>query len=112
MTEALAAHLRANWSYDGLEVTGRSPVAVQVTVGPTFPISELCMDVCDPDTFDAIVTMTNSMDGVQLVLEPKTTPSPKLFAWPIVLTAVGAAISLAAPTLIKLYPRLVNSTIE
>lgn len=112
MTEALAAHLRANWSYDGLEVTGRSPVSVQVTVGPTFPISELCMDVCDPDSFDAIVTMTNSTDGVQLVLEPKTKPSPTIPMWPLVMTAVGVVVSLAAPTLIKLYPSIVNTTLQ
>jgi hypothetical protein len=54
-TKQLAAYLREVWSYDGLEVKAISSESVLSAVGPSFPISELCMDDGDPSTYDANV---------------------------------------------------------
>lgn len=104
-TERLAAHLRNTWSYEGLEVIGTSDVAVTVSVGPTFPVSELCMDVCDPALFDAAVALAFAPSGCRLVITPtRRGQSAPSAVWPVVkalvlAAAVTAALLLAGPDL-------------
>jgi len=98
MTAALAAHLREVWSYDGLEVTAASATAVTAALGPTFPIGELCVDVCDPTSFDAVVELVHGYAATVLTITPTRTPDPpargSTMAW--VLVAVLVAVLWAA----------------
>lgn len=109
-TERLAEHLRQTWSYEGLEVVGTSDTAVTVAVGPTFPVSELCMDVCDPTLFDAAIVLLWLPAGCRLVITPTGRgPAAPGTLWPVVKALVWlaavAALSLAAPALLPgLWP--------
>lgn len=109
-TDRLAAHLRQTWSYEGLEVVGISDTAVTVAVGPVFPVSELCMDVCDPALFDAAIVLLFATSGCRLVITPtgRGQPAPGSL-WPVLRAlawlAAAAALSLAAPALLPgLWP--------
>ncbi len=107
MTATLAAHLRAVWSYDGLEVTAASATAVTATLGPTFPIGELCVDVCDPTTFDAVVELVHGPNATVLTITPTRTPDPpargSAITWVLVvalLVALWAAAQQAGLVLV------------
>ena len=94
----LATHLRRTWSYDGLEVRAESSKVVVAAVGPTFPISELCMDVCDPESFDATVVLKHTTSGSILELTPGHNRATALVGWRVlVCTAVAAALAIAVP---------------
>jgi len=98
MTTQLAAHLRENWSYDGLQVTGVACDTVVATVGPSFPVSELVVDVGNPDTFDATVTLHNDM---QIRITPhRSPPAKRLRPLRALLACVAAAVCLHASALL------------
>lgn len=100
MTAQLAEHLRSVWSYDGLQVVATSASVVKAEVGPTFPVSELCMDVCDPDTFNADVAVIHSAAGTVLQITPRRTPETAqrwgLWVWALLIAALAAAARAAA----------------
>ena len=77
MTSILATHLRDVWSYDGLEVVAISGSMVSASIGPTFPISEFCMDVCDPVSFDASVDVVYTSTGTKLEITRGVRQSPE-----------------------------------
>ena len=105
LSETLAAHLRKTWSYDGLEVVGVSADGVTATVPPSFPISELCMDVGNPDTFDAVVSLQTS-PKVLLEITPAVSPSRESHGgWlaSIVVAAIAVACWMCRSHLVSLY---------
>ena len=97
MTTELAEHLREIWSYDGLQVVATSATVVKAEVGPRFPVSELCMDVCDPATFNADVAVLHEVHGTVLTVTPRRSPSKKTVgAWWLWVALSAAAAAAAA----------------
>lgn len=75
-TAALAQYLRDTWSYDGLEVKATSSETVVAALGPSFPISELCMDIGNPDKFDATICSKVEQGNLTLIIKPGDLPRP------------------------------------
>ena len=100
-TKELAAYLREVWSYDGLEVKAISSESVIAVVGPSFPISELCMDVGDPCGYDANVVLKLEDNTATLVITPLLQTRPRRAWLAILLCMVLATVSsyLAIPHL-------------
>ena len=109
MTSILATHLRDVWSYDGLEVVAISGSMVSASIGPTFPISEFCMDVCDPVSFDASVDVVYTSTGTKLEITPRRAPEPPKRSWSLVAVLVaGVAVACHVVVSTGAVPGLVS----
>lgn len=90
-TEALAAHIREHWYYEGCDVTCMAPKVVEVTHQDGFPVSAFCADLSQPP-HNALVEITSSGMTCRIVDADTDASERRTWRWPSMVAAGVVAL--------------------